>query len=75
MDSLCVGRPGRSYVITAGVCMGKETLYSTHVTKCIVLIYTAHTTQNVIFVFIVLVQARKAYASSYAYWTVHHLDI
>ena len=37
--TICVGRPGRSYVVTAGVCMGKETLYGTHVTKCTVRIY------------------------------------
>jgi hypothetical protein len=39
MDALCVGRPGRSYVTTAGVCMGKESLYRTHVTKCNIRIY------------------------------------
>jgi hypothetical protein len=42
MDSLCAGRPGSSYVITAGVCLGRETsAYRTHATKCVVRIYAA----------------------------------
>jgi hypothetical protein len=52
IDWLCVCRPGNSYVITAGVSMGKETLYRTHVINCTVHIYTAHTSLNVLFIFI-----------------------